>query len=137
MSELLSCPFCGGKADVMLTQGRYGQSYNIHHESIEKCPAAYVGMMNFASEAEAIEAWNTRHKSVFVTGTTVATDGEPVTYAPTRTCEFNIKDNMNETEGMGDVWIECSACHCVFDFYADEWLMKMSYCPNCGSKVIA
>lgn len=53
-----------------------------------------------------------------------------------RTCEFNIKDNMNETEGMGDVWIECSTCHCVFDFYADEWLMKMSYCPHCGAKVV-
>lgn len=52
------------------------------------------------------------------------------------TCKFTIEDNMNETEGMGDVWIECSACHCVFDFYADEWLMKMSYCPNCGCKVV-
>lgn len=51
-----------------------------------------------------------------------------------RTCEFSIKDNMNETEGMGDVWIECSACNCVFDFYADEWLMKMSYCPSCGAR---
>lgn len=51
-----------------------------------------------------------------------------------RTCEFNIKNNMNETEGMGDAWIECSACNCVFDFYADEWLMKMNYCPNCGAR---
>ena len=52
-----------------------------------------------------------------------------------RTCEYAIKDNMNETEGMGDVWIECSACHCVFDYYADEWLMNMHYCPNCGARV--
>ncbi len=60
-----------------------------------------------------------------------------VDFVRERTCKFTIEDNMNETEGMGDVWIECSACHCVFDFYADEWLMKMSYCPNCGAKVIA
>ena len=53
-----------------------------------------------------------------------------------RTCEYAIKDNMNETEGMGDVWIECSACHCAFDYYADEWLMNMHYCPNCGAKVV-
>ena len=50
-------------------------------------------------------------------------------------CEFVVKDNMNESEGMGDVWIECSACHCQFDYYADDWLMKMSYCPNCGKAV--
>ena len=52
-----------------------------------------------------------------------------------RTCEYAIKDNMNEAEGMGDVWIECSACHCMFDYYADDWLMNMSYCPNCGARV--
>ena len=51
-------------------------------------------------------------------------------------CEYSIKDNMSETEGMGDVWIECSACHCAFDYYADEWLMNMHYCPNCGAKVV-
>lgn len=51
------------------------------------------------------------------------------------TCEYAIKDNMNESEGMGDVWIECSACHCAFDYYADEWLMNMHYCPNCGKAV--
>ena len=60
MTELLPCPFCGGEADVTLSQGRYGQSYNIHHESIVKCPAAYVSMMNFTTEADAIAAWNTR-----------------------------------------------------------------------------
>lgn len=50
------------------------------------------------------------------------------------TCEFVVKDNMNESEGMGDAWIECSACHCQFDYYADDWLMKMSYCPNCSAR---
>lgn len=76
--------------------------------------ADYHGYEQAAIEAwESIKAWNSRAE---------------------RTCEFSIKDNMNETEGMGDVWIECSACNCVFDYYADEWLMKMSYCPNCGAR---
>ena len=131
MSELLPCPFCGGEARLIMSSPDWFFPACMNRE----CACDWTD--SYPTKAEAIEAWNTRHKSVFVTGTTVATDGEPVTYAPTRTCEFNIKDNMNETEGMGDVWIECSACHCVFDFYADEWLMKMSYCPNCGSKVIA
>ena len=64
----------------------------------------------------------------------IMVDGE--TWVRERICEFSIKDNMNETEGMGDVWIECSACNCVFDFYADEWLMKMSYCPSCGARKV-
>ena len=53
-----------------------------------------------------------------------------------RTCEFNIKDNMNETEGMGDVWIECSTCHCMYDYFADDWLMAMNYCPSCGARKV-
>jgi hypothetical protein len=52
------------------------------------------------------------------------------------TCKFVVKDNMNESEGMGDVWIECNACHYQFDYYADDWLMKMNYCPNCGARVL-
>ena len=53
-----------------------------------------------------------------------------------RTCQFIIEDNMNETEGMGDVWFRCTNCDTCFDYYADDWLMKMPYCPNCGAKVV-
>lgn len=132
MSELLKCPFCGGEADVELMQGRYGQSYNIHHESIRKCPAAYISMMNFATEAEAIAAWNTRAESVFVTGTTVATDGEPVTYAPTRTCK-NVGYYIDSTR------FKCSECgyNGWTKWAADGYDKVPNYCPNCGSKVIA
>lgn len=50
-------------------------------------------------------------------------------------CEFVIEDNMNETEGMGDVWFRCTNCNTTFDYYADDWLMKQNYCPHCGFKI--
>ena len=106
MSELKPCPFCGGEASKRLF---YKGKYRVH---CNVCDAHSGDVVD--TEAEAIAAWNIRAE---------------------RTCEFNIKDNMNETEGMGDVWIECSTCHCVFDYFADDWLMKMSYCPNCGARV--
>ena len=131
MSELLSCPFCGGEAETLTAESMYGgylfgimcndcrsrgDVYDTEAEAIAawNSRADYHGYEQAAIEAwESIKAWNSRAE---------------------RTCEFSIKDNMNETEGMGDVWIECSACNCVFDFYADEWLMKMSYCPSCGAR---
>ena len=50
-------------------------------------------------------------------------------------CEFVIEDNMNESEGMGDVWFHCTNCDTKFDYYADDWLMKQNYCPHCGFKI--
>lgn len=50
-------------------------------------------------------------------------------------CEFVIEDNMNESEGMGDVWFRCTNCNTTFDYHADDWLMKQNYCPKCGKKV--
>lgn len=131
MSELKPCPFCGGEAEMLTAESMHdgylfgimcndcrsrGDVYDTEAEAIAawNSRADYHGYEQAAIEAwESIKEWNSRAE---------------------RTCEFNIKDNMNETEGMGDVWIECSACNCVFDFYADEWLMKMGYCPNCGAR---
>ena len=50
-------------------------------------------------------------------------------------CEFIIEDNMNETEGMGDVWFRCTNCGTTYDYYADDWLMKQNFCPHCGFKI--
>lgn len=119
-NALALCPFCGGEAQVMkMDLDSIDEGWKVWgvwcvndlHAKDYYNHGHYID--NYPTEAEAIAAWNSRAE---------------------RTCEFNIKDNMNETEGMGDVWIECSACNCVFDFYADEWLMKMSYCPNCGAR---
>ena len=51
------------------------------------------------------------------------------------TCEYVIEDNMNESEGMGDVWFRCTNCCTCYDYYADDWLLKMPHCPKCGAIV--
>ena len=56
-------------------------------------------------------------------------------YVPERTCEYVIEDNMNESEGMGDVWFRCTNCETCYDYYADDWLLKMPNCPKCGATV--
>ena len=58
MEELKPCPFCGGEA-TLLIDGKYGY-YTFHHDGRAKCPAAYAHNADYATEAEAIEAWNTR-----------------------------------------------------------------------------
>jgi Lar family restriction alleviation protein len=68
MSELKPCPFCGGEAKLIRTHpnpaidwgGRYGTTVWEVYCSNTDCPCeAGTGWKN--TEAEAIEAWNTRH----------------------------------------------------------------------------
>lgn len=52
------------------------------------------------------------------------------------TCEYVIEDNMNESEGMGDVWFRCTNCGACYDYMADNWMLKKtSHCPKCGATV--
>ena len=69
MTNLLPCPFCGGEAEIVdvcndcLISGKVGIGCS-------KCPviiAEYGEYKVFDSEAEAIEAWNTRAKQPTVT----------------------------------------------------------------------
>ena len=123
MNDLKPCPFCGGKAKTeQVERWYYGTVYRVGCNT-DGCRGWWYESVLYRTEAKAIEAWNTRSEQAIA-----ATLGRG-------TCEYAIKDNMNESEGMGDVWIECSACHCAFDYYADEWLMNMHYCPNCGARV--
>ena len=50
-------------------------------------------------------------------------------------CEYVIEDNMNETEGMGDVWFRCTNCDMTYDYHADDWLLEQNHCPHCGARV--
>jgi len=83
----------------------------------------------------AIEAWNQRADTEW--GAVPATEEVMAAHGwvRERTCEFVIEDNMNETEGMGDVWFCCTNCDTAFDYYADNWLMNERFCPRCGAKV--
>lgn len=52
----------------------------------------------------------------------------------TETCHMFIDDNFNETEGTGDVWIECDVCGWQMSF--EPRMPDFNYCPNCGRKVV-
>ena len=49
--ELKPCPFCGGEAEIV---GDY------YMEWIAECVECCASSMTYATEAEAVEAWNTR-----------------------------------------------------------------------------
>lgn len=129
MSELLPCPFCGGEADVMLSQSRWGQSYTIHHDTLRKCPAEYVGSMQFATEAEAIAAWNTRHQCGLTDEDySILLDELGVSK---RTCKCTTGDSA---------WcFVCSECGKSFPrnkLHLAHNHGEINYCPNCGSRVV-
>lgn len=50
-------------------------------------------------------------------------------------CELEIKDNMNELEGTGVVWWECSSCHWQIEFFHTKWLKNAKFCPQCGTRI--
>lgn len=52
MTELKPCPFCGGEAHTYKN--------NLWHVACENANARCVTMSAFVTEAEAIDAWNTR-----------------------------------------------------------------------------
>ena len=56
------------------------------------------------------------------------------------TCRITVEDNLAETEGTGDVWLECSACHWQMPLEPtpprfDYCPPLFSYCPNCGRRI--
>ena len=50
------------------------------------------------------------------------------------TCNISINDNLAETEGMGDVWLECDACG--WQMPLEPSTPRFNFCPNCGRKVV-
>lgn len=106
MSELKPCPFCGNKPDMWYTE-RIGL-WTIHcfNEDAHRAGAAAK------TEAEAIEAWNTRYE---------------------RTCEGRRCE-------WSDEWL-CSECGgslagCMFKPEVDGFVQIPNFCPNCGAKVV-
>ena len=117
MSELLSCPFCGGEA--VLVEGEYGMyltGYAIYCKGT--CGAklgvtgrlceAYEWTPYFDTEAEAIAAWNSRAE---------------------RTCECVAEYAKSPIDGKTIVLHRCSSCN-------ELMRPHMNYCPNCGARVV-
>lgn len=90
--------------------------------------------------AEQVMAIAGRHQPDYCSDTHVCFDWQAIANELNATlgggeCEFVIEDNMNESEGKGDVWFRCTNCNTIFDYYADNWLMEQNYCPHCGFKI--
>lgn len=101
MSELKLCPFCASD-DVRI--------------AVTMCPHWYYGECESCgartdycdSQAEAIEAWNSRAE---------------------RTCECVAEYAKSPIDGKTIVLHRCSACH-------ELMRPHMAYCPSCGAKVV-
>ena len=48
-------------------------------------------------------------------------------------CHITVKDNLAETEGLGDVWLECDECH--WQMPLEPSTPKFNFCPNCGKRI--
>jgi len=56
--ELKSCPFCGGEAEII--QNDIGLFIGCFHEDCPIGPATSTYVDGYATEAEAVAAWNAR-----------------------------------------------------------------------------
>ena len=50
------------------------------------------------------------------------------------TCRISVQDNLAETDGIGDVWLECDECH--WQMPLDPSTPRFNFCPNCGRRVV-
>ena len=119
--RLLLCPFCGGEAEVIeVDYGMYETGYAVY---CSKCcmklgvtgriGEAYKWSAVFGTEAEAIEAWNTR--------------------AERTECRLVEHGSLGNYESF--VCWSCSECN--FGWHHSIYDKQFSYCPNCGAKVVS
>ena len=150
MSELLSCPFCGGEAEMLTAESMYGgylfgimcndcrsrgDVYDTEAEAIAawNTRVDYHGYEQAAIEAwESIKAWNSRAERTCY--------ADEVTH---RDCKYSVNRGWKErtckqeergwgTEGdHARVWLTCGH-DCMVPTVQD----LPNYCPNCGAKVV-
>lgn len=105
MTELKPCPFCGGEAHTYKNQ--------LWHVACERARHGCVTMSAFGTEAEAVEAWNTRAE---------------------RTCTML---RLTDCTCQYMHRYLCSECG---EYNEQPTVMGKStppnYCPNCGAKVV-
>lgn len=110
MSELKTCPFCGGEAKLELTTQYYTGEPEMENAFI-RCMKCSVWTDEYVYATEAAAAWNTRH---------------------VETCHD--KNGFDESLGF-----ECTVCRTMVDSYmqttCSDKREQFHYCPNCGRKV--
>lgn len=127
-TELLPCPFCGGEAEII--QNDIGLFIGCFYEDCPIGPATSTYVDGYATEAEAIAAWNTRADAGY--GAIPATDENMAKYGwvRERMCEITYKRGA-----MYDV-ARYSCCGYELATPVSEILPAENYCPNCGVKVV-
>ena len=105
MSDLRPCPFCGGEAEAtFLEAARY---YKIQCGNT-KCIIRTALPRVYNTEAEAIEAWNTRHE---------------------RTCDMIIRPDYRQR------WADSTAYDCTSCGHVNLDPVAGGYCRWCGARV--
>ena len=129
MTDLKPCPFCGSDNIAHRTwwnslheTGHFIECYDCGCKTgFLVDDSAFVAAVH-DTEAEAIEAWNTRHE---------------------RTCEVTDIDTGNEAayEHYEHI-MHCKSCHHEYGYVqynedGDTWMDELpNFCPNCGAKVV-
>ena len=125
MSELLPCPFCKKGKAYTIKPARYGKSWGVLCEC-----GAFLGF--YATEAEAIAAWNTR---VDYHGyEQAAIEAWESIKAWNSRAERTCKQEERGWGTEGDharVWLTCGH-DCMVPTVQD----LPNYCPTCGCKVV-
>ena len=125
MSDLKPCPFCGGEASTYSME-----TWWVSHAC--DCLGKYVGTKEYATEAEAIAAWNTRvdyhgyEKAAIEAWESIKAWNSRAE----RTCKQ--EERGWGTEGdHARVWLTCGH-DCMVPTVQD----LPNYCPNCGARVV-
>lgn len=137
MPELKPCPFCGGEAHVvegMYSSYQEGYAVRCRHCALTlgasgRLGECYEWSCCYETEAEAIEAWNTR--AVEVCEVVGFADAEPLPIIPERTCKLYKNGNCS----VCGAYIE-TITHAVYEM-GDMFACSPRYCPNCGAKVVS
>lgn len=139
MNELKPCPFCGGEMKTAVVtfdekfyeppyESWYLEHIDLNAAADECCPIPITDMF-YETEAEAIEAWNTR-----------ADDYKQAAEYWQRMYEEAFTERMCEQEERGwgtegdhaRVWLTCGH-DCMVPTVQD----LPNYCPSCGAKVVS
>ena len=115
-TELMPCPFCGGKATLRMCWMEDGHRYRVV-ECVE-CGATTPGNYSEVGDQSAWD-WNTRTPEQAIAAT-----------LGSGTCELK---HASWDDGQCTWGCICSACDARFEH---ETGIGYNYCPNCGAKIV-